>query len=819
MMLGVIAYQDSNYIYRLGFRPEGVSRKTIIICPNPNMADDFREKHTSFKHESDSEVITISKFINDLIKNKLNDIQFTRKSELLLILAGVWKAKFSQLPKETFLQSFQYFTDLRSYTFDKELINEVLERLDVTFQQAIEYFWLVSDNQAMNINDEHKAYHLLADYFREAIPEDASEVDEEFVDKDFVFYGFTHLSGSQIDFLKSLSIRNDVFIPLPESVIKTSKKSDWINWLENDLNEEDNEIIADQPISINIIPFQKNRLGAAINNYIKHGEHESLDIYLTKKNPSYLELNEITIKAATFKSSSGMLDAALKKVQTKLLDLIKTKDCSDKEIIIFLNEISDQAIFEAKENKMVIDYRLIKITQLYKKSIAEMIELSETFTSFDLFTLYILNEIVQLNIPRIYNFPLAKDEMKTSIRGLESIEGFNRDNKTILIAKSGYGKLKSTESVYHEDIMEILASIGPVRRVEFEYQILRHKLLEVLSCPNTILFLEDGVQEYDPCWSELLNSCSLNKIDINGEATKSLRIDPMIKLKSERKELSNRFSASRLQSYLDCKQKFFFSYLNKLDTWNRPENRIMPNDLGTMEHEVIEKYLNNHDDLNQKQHYILCQKILESYLEKNFVKLEFLEYKKYLIEIVNYSKAGIGFLLNLKTIDPGAKLSFEVPIDFNAADVEYEFIGSVDCIATTKFGMMIFDFKRSAAGIPSFSAWKEFSKIQLWFYANYSNIELSKIACLGYLNLSDIENSLIMPTSKDIYQEIVDKIGVKVNKKEYSFIDLSKDFQELCHNTIYEIKNEKEFLANPKNSSVCKYCTVVNICDRGGKNE
>ena len=81
-MLSVIAYQDSNNIYRFKFRPDASLRKTIIVCPNPNIADDFREKHTSFKHEFDSEVMTISKFINDLIKNKLNDIQFTRKSEL-----------------------------------------------------------------------------------------------------------------------------------------------------------------------------------------------------------------------------------------------------------------------------------------------------------------------------------------------------------------------------------------------------------------------------------------------------------------------------------------------------------------------------------------------------------------------------------------------------------------------------------------------------------------------------------------------------------------------------------------------------------------
>ena len=213
-----------------------------------------------------------------------------------------------------------------------------------------------------------------------------------------------------------------------------------------------------------------------------------------------------------------------------------------------------------------------------------------------------------------------------------------------------------------------------------------------------------------------------------------------------------------------------------------------------------------------EKHEKLSKEILDKFIRENVIVLEFLEYEKYIIEIRNYSRSGINILLNIKEIDPYCKFRFEVAIDMKE---DYDLIGFVDCIVETNIGIMIFDFKRSAASIPSFSGWKEYSKIQLWFYANYAGIKIDDIACLGYLNLSDIENSLILPTSTDVYSELFGKIGSKINKKEFPFIELCNAFQEFCHDTICEIREEKDFLANPKDNSVCTYCSVSNVCSRG----
>ena len=44
------------------------------------------------------------------------------------------------------------------------------------------------------------------------------------------------------------------------------------------------------------------------------------------------------------------------------------------------------------------------------------------------------------------------------------------------------------------------------------------------------------------------------------------------------------------------------------------------------------------------------------------------------------------------------------------------FQGSADLFIDSSFGMGIFDFKRSSAGVPTKKEFLEFEKIQLWFY-------------------------------------------------------------------------------------------------------
>lgn len=808
-MLRVIPYQDSSEIYQLGFLSSDQEGETMVVCPNPGIADDFRFKlnKESEQLEANVQVVTISKFRDDLLKTELPDIKFTRKSELLLILAGIWKARFNHLPKETFLQSFQYFTDLRSYTFNIELVDEVLAKLDDTFREVINLFWLVADDENLEIFDEHKAYHLLSNFFRETEKEGNGNL---------VFYGFTHLSGSQVDFLKSISIKNDVFIPIPMSVIATSKRSDWLNWLE----DQDYQDIEDQQTKpkgreLKVVSFQKNRLGEALKNYIGNkdpGFKNNYDIFLSKRNPKYEEFNEIPFEGVDLKTNADILTPSFSFVQDNLRELCDEGGLTPDSTLSFLNDLllSDKA-----SNKRGLDFKLLKVVDLYKKSLKQMTELSSAFEKIDLFTLYILEEIVQLNMPRVFNFPICHDNLKFKSRGLESLEGFQAENPTLLIAKSGYGKLKSNESVYHEDIMEILSTIGPVRRTEFEYQILKHQLKEVLDSENTILLLEDGLTESDPQWSDVLEDFTLVEEKLPSFSSNTKINDPLKEFKTEYELRGPVYSASKIQSFLECKQKYFFSYINKIDPTVRPKNKLNPNDLGTLEHNIIENYMNEFhgsQEIEFEKLKEIASKSLDSHLEKYGIALESLEYNQYFVELVNFSLTGIKNLLKFKEFDSGCTYRFEVPV---TNPKELSITGSIDCIIETDAGLVILDFKRSSGSIPAHKAWLDFEKIQLWFYSIFCGKPADELICVGYINLSHGEESFFHPASGEIASELK-KIGlakIKI-KKDVVLLQKVEEFKTFLDQSIQDIESEKSFSPNPLNKSVCTYCHVANLCTR-----
>ncbi len=212
-MLSIITYETSSELTSLGFLTDTKDLSSVIVCPNPLIADGFREKLDlqSFGG-AEVEVVTIAKFVSDLVKKHTEDLKITRKSELMVLLAGVWKSRFAELPDELFHQSFTLFTDLRSYSLDANLINEVLNHLEPQMAEVIAVFWQIADSPVLGILDEHAAYSYLAEKIKESGASESSV--------NLVFYGFSHLSGSQVDLLKSLALNNELFIPINRAALE-----------------------------------------------------------------------------------------------------------------------------------------------------------------------------------------------------------------------------------------------------------------------------------------------------------------------------------------------------------------------------------------------------------------------------------------------------------------------------------------------------------------------------------------------------------------------------------------------------------------------
>ena len=114
--------------------------------------------------------------------------------------------------------------------------------------------------------------------------------------------------------------------------------------------------------------------------------------------------------------------------------------------------------------------------------------------------------------------------------------------------------------------------------------------MSILREKETILFIEEQVLETDLSWREILKNFELQDVDLGIKySVKKVKEYLLPKMKQGPFEQKS-FSASKLQSFIDCPQKFYFTHVEKID--NRPEERISlgPDELGNLEHKVIAAY-------------------------------------------------------------------------------------------------------------------------------------------------------------------------------------------------------------------------------------
>lgn len=129
----------------------------------------------------------------------------------------------------------------------------MLGEYDSEIAAAIRLFWRLLD--VRDIFDEQNAYFQLS----EALRETDGIISSDDLPANIIFYGFSHLSASQIDFLKSLAIRSDVFIPLPKRVYDRALSTDWIKWLHAEVEDISSSAIGSYS-ELNYHLYPKNRL-------------------------------------------------------------------------------------------------------------------------------------------------------------------------------------------------------------------------------------------------------------------------------------------------------------------------------------------------------------------------------------------------------------------------------------------------------------------------------------------------------------------------------------------------------------------------------
>lgn len=771
--------------------------KPVFIAPNPQVADTVRSRFDALGKQVES--ITISKFI----KNELNMLfseeelegSYKGKADLILLLGSVWK-KIGKTQVSEFKRAFNLLTEFRSFTMSELVLETVLENYDDTLREGV--LWLHGVLDQLDIIDEHRSYFLLSDRLREgSLPPEYPE------DRSIIFYGFDFMTGSQVDLLKSFSIRNDIYIPFYKNAVARAQSSDWIKWLDEHNTEHiDLAVGSEKKNELDTITYPKNYLGKMLKTFCEH-ESSDFSIVLATKNLNQEELSEVPFHDYSTKIGVNLFEADFEEAFTVFEKIYKADIDVNSVRVGLRNEIEQRAIRS--------EYRLVKCLLITLNKLNEWEALSDANNEVSDFDFAILKEATELDLPRLNRTALIQEVTDKSIYSLRDIEKIKNKN-VIMALNSNHGSIKGIGSNYSENVEKYLTSIGPIRRAELEVQIFKSKIAEFVDDNNVSFLVEDLLLEHDSSWSAVLEEYEFINKDIPLDFNKEAKYIP---LEIEHKTVQ-KMSASRLQKYIECPKKYYYTVIEKKSPEVQFDDELNVLELGQLEHKVIEDYFNENDTLIDGKLIELITENLNIFCDKKLIDAK--NYRIYYIEVLSYTRKCIQSLYQLKE---SLDLNYQFEFAFRVGS-EIKFNGSIDCLAEDKIGKttIIIDFKRSNRVFTSFSSIMAFEQVQLWFYLQRMK-ELEKInfdgdLAIGYVDLSDFENSMFFINNKELGINLK-KMGINKIKVLDNFETYLDEYKEFENTYLEKLCSDNNFNANPLNAKSCDYCPLSAICSREGR--
>jgi RecB family exonuclease len=408
--------------------------------------------------------------------------------------------------------------------------------------------------------------------------------------------------------------------------------------------------------------------------------------------------------------------------------------------------------------------------------------------------------VIGLNLPRTSLVALNFKNQRNVINGKDL--GFKSGGSVAVLATKNIGSFSMNDNALTEAMTNALKSIGPVKRKGLEFLFQKLEMKELFKDEKNILLIEEGLLNEDLAWRDILKNFNLKFIDLDIDYKAKKIVDiisPKIKPGPYRQEY---YSASRLQSFLDCPQKFYFTYVEKID--HEPEARtvIAPRELGNLEHQIIGSYFekqsrNIKETLDINLHQKIAEDAFLNFLKENNFRISESERSKSLNEIMHYSLNGIVFLIELLNKYDAKNIKFEIALPVN----EWNLKGYIDClIELNNKRYILLDFKRSATSIGSKKETLEFQKIQLWIYLIVLNSKGYEFDYYGYLNLSE-------PGEEKV--AFADHLAADLLQNSLS--EAIKVIEKLIH----DLGQRIDFHPNPQTKKVCDFCPVQLTCTKG----
>ena len=733
-----------------------------FIAPGPQQADSLRSiiQRSSLKNNYD--VITISKFVQNELAQPI-----TRKSDLMKALAVAWKKFFRDNPYPQFERGLRLLTDLRSFTLDINLVSSILEDFDPELQKVIQVFWKLCDD--LPLYDEQRAYYELSEKWRfgESIGDSQ---------RHFIFWGFEFFSNLQIALLEALALNHQVDILIPAIVLENASNFDWPLWIKGEMALELGEKkIKENPIQI--VRFPKNHLNGAILNLLEKVPMQQFDIVLAQKDIEIEHVLEIPVRNHFFKSPIEILKTPFLRALLEIHTFIGQTTSS---VIAYCQDRLEQ--FIEKQN-----FREIKNWHLLRSFLEDWGEQSDENNLFERFDWELIKQVLPLDHPRLFYVPILDKRNQGRILTLNERSIYS-DIPTLIIGLAKYQGPKLERFEYTLETLDRLATIGPIKRTEFEFLFIQQAFNELLENPQAYLFLEEGLLEESFAWSELL-----------GKMERKFKEIPLVVAEKERPNISflknsphdlGKISPTKLQSYIDCPQHYYYQYVERIHTYPELKNELLPNERGLIEHEIIGKYLYQRKTFEREVFSQICHDEISQFCQQKEKNLDRVSLLAITEEIERYALNGIQYLIEfLQGLDE-YDINFEVQIEDQR---QHQFVGKVDCVIKSKDGDYLFDFKRSSLSIPSKRSVDNYEKIQLWYYAAHLPKSYNWKG-MGYINLKDPERSRL-------WMGALNPIIEKYFKREEDFLQ--------------QLMKEKIFPPRPRSADICRYCTVRLVCPRG----
>ena len=773
-VLKVILYDRAKDLYQLDIL-ENPELSLTYVFPHPQLADDFRDRFNELGLLEKRDVITISNFIKGQLEDATN---FKGKAQLIPCLIPQWKKRIESPTFEKFLHTFNLFTDLRSFTLNFDLITEILTEFDKDLAKGLLIFW--NEVETEGYIDEHKAYNLI------------SKKKFEGEKKNLFFWGFGHLSAGQIEMIQALSTYHDIYVPFPRNAFLKAHSSDWINWLDTTLVKDFPEV--PKKLKGSFALFPKNKMSEYLRDKLSPGQ--KTDFYLMSKDITMEDINEIPQAGLNFKIKNDLYKNKIKDIFTQIKDTSATP---------LEDYIEKQIAGEKEKDFSSKDFRKLKIYLLIQEIINEWPD-----SKITLFDIRVMEYLTDLRAPRTFSAPILSTEEFGEIRGINRLGFYNSQNKKIICVNSNYAPLKTSGSRYPELVEEFLRALGPIQSNYMEYLQIKEHILEILEEENALFFLEEGLQESDLAWEEIYFEIKENEL-AEGNDSKGLPIKVDYLMPFIKKELAplKSISAKKLQTYIDCPRKYYFSYPGKMNPYITPTCTITPADLGRMEHEVMDRYFGDFRTWDTENHAKIVNMVMERHLMKKSVPD--LKIKAAWVEVKNYTQNGIMEILKLLAIYPDAKLEFEKEL------TEENVKGFVDLVMVTSKGVGLIDFKRSKGGMATKSELLNFKEIQLWFYLKHLNLE-NDLLFLGYLGMGDPDDSIFL-VGDELLKDQMESEKFCDAKRIYPVEDTIeeelKKYSEQENKIIKDMKEDNAWNATPLNSNSCKYCVIETVCPKG----